>query len=591
MCREGMAVPLFFLTALALGAALLEGAGMGFLIPVFESLQHSINGQPSESSVSAVYMRVFRWLGLPFTLPAVLTLGVAIFFGYSFLGYLRVLVAAQSQNKLVVNLRSEAFSNLLDFDLDYFHRTRVGELVSTLSTEASRAGYAFRALVDMVATLCLLVAYAVVELVISWKLAVVAFPVLGAMVVLLRPRDSYQLGVEESKENDNLQSTAVESLGAMREILSLGIGGLVGERFCRSARALGRLSVTYWESSARFTLLYQSLLFAVIGGLVYFTARSGEVPLASLLVFLVVLQRMGPRAGMLAEQRHTWLGSANAMEKVEALLKNTERSKASVISGKVPFHRLERSIEVEGLRFRHAGRTSDTLTGVSFAIPRGKTVAIVGASGAGKSTLIDLLVRFYDPTGGAIRVDGRDLRDLDLASWRRAIGLMSQDTFLFHDTIENNIRCGDVNAAAAAVEEAARRAHAHEFIGELPEGYATVIGDRGVKLSGGQRQRIALARAMLRQPQVLILDEATSNLDSESERHIQEALRTLGETCTIIIVAHRLSTIEHADEILVLEKGTVVEHGTRDSLLARGGRFAMLYQLRTKELTAPAGRS
>jgi len=294
------------------------------------------------------------------------------------------------------------------------------------------------------------------------------------------------------------------------------------------------------------------------------------------------LQRLAPRVSHFLEQRHWWLGSANAMEKVEALLKEKATLTETMSSGHILFSRLKRGIEFKDVHFRHASQERETLAGVSLFIPCGETVAIVGTSGAGKSTLLDLLVRFYDPTAGSIRVDDCDLRDLDLVSWRRSIGLVSQDTFLFHDTVENNIRYGELRATTEDVINAALQAHAHRFISDLPGGYSTVVGDRGNMLSGGQRQRIALARAILRRPQLLILDEATNELDSESEEYIQQSIQKIRKTCTVVLVAHRLSTVEQAGRIYVIEHGMIVESGTHAELFKRGGRYEQFYQAQFK---------
>ncbi|MDH3424906.1 MAG: ATP-binding cassette domain-containing protein, partial [Gemmatimonadota bacterium] len=224
---------------------------------------------------------------------------------------------------------------------------------------------------------------------------------------------------------------------------------------------------------------------------------------------------------------------------------------------------------------------------VSFTVPKGTVVALVGPSGAGKSTIVDLLSRFFEVSSGAIRIDGHDVRDVRVHDLRSLMGIVSQETVLFHDTVRANVAYARADASDEQVEAAARAAHAHEFIEAMPNGYETVVGERGVELSGGQRQRIAIARALLRDPPILIFDEATSSLDTESERLIQDAIERLLEGRTVFVVAHRLSTVQRADQILVVDGGRVVERGDHITLLAKSGRYKRLYELQFEDAPAP----
>jgi len=251
--------------------------------------------------------------------------------------------------------------------------------------------------------------------------------------------------------------------------------------------------------------------------------------------------------------------------------------------------RLRHSIQFEHVMFRYdsTARSSDgvVLESVDLEIPAGSLTAVVGASGAGKTTLINLIPRFYDPAFGAVKIDGVDIRECTFQSLREQIGLVTQETFLFNDTVANNIGYGKIGASLQEIAEAAQRAHAHDFILQMPQQYETVIGESGMKLSGGQRQRLALARAILKNPPILLLDEATSALDTESERAVQAALDDLmwggrhKKSHTMLVIAHRLSTVQHADRIIVLDKGRIAEEGTHDQLLTRGQVYRRLYEM------------
>lgn len=482
--RWRMGQQMALLIALSVLGALAEGVGVGVLIPMLESLQNAsgLGAAPATSGFSSVLANVFERLGIPFTIPAILAVGMSLFIVQAVLTYVRALLTALSQDRLMAAIRARAFGNLVNANLAYFHKSRLGELTDALTTEALRAGAAFGQMIQMIATLILLAAYLAVEITISWQLALAAFPLLGLLAIALRPRRSYDLGAEMTQENESLQSIALESLGGIREIKALGLEALSLANFRRSAERLVAIDVRLQNYGYRFTMIYQSAVMVAFAVIVISANQVFQLSMAALLAFLLVLQRFAPRVGLFTEYRHWWLGASHSMDRIEQLIRETDQVSAALVDGALSFQSLERAITFQDVHFQYAAQTEAALNGVSFTIPRGQMTAVVGGSGAGKSTLLDLIARFYDPTCGQIQVDGRDLRELQIATWRQAIGMVSQDTFLFNDTIKNNVRYGNLTATHEEIEQAARQAYAHEFITQMPQGYQTTVGERGVKL-------------------------------------------------------------------------------------------------------------
>lgn len=475
-------------------------------------------------------------------------------------------------------IRSRIFEQLLAVGYRFLERSQSGRLLNVVSNESWNTSEALSVLVKMIITTCTLAVYITLLLLISWKLTLVvaASMLLISLIVKLFTRRVERLGKIETRTNASLAIRMLEGVEGMKVIRAFGRESYEQGRFDQISDRVSKVLMKIKIIAGAVQPVYEILGVALLVSILFVTLQNPE-NLPAFLVFIFVLYRLQPKVMALDGARVELNSLAAAVEEVRSLLDHT--NKPYILSGKIPFQRLRQGINLDRVTFRYNPSEEPALQDVSIRIPANKTTALVGPSGAGKSTLISLLLRLYDVTEGEIYIDDHPLRALDLASWRNRIALVTQDVYIFNSTVRSNIAYGRLDATEDEILASAKQADAHEFISQLPQGYDTRVGDRGVRLSGGQRQRISLARAIVRNPEILVLDEATNAVDSISEHLIQDALDTLRENRTLIVIAHRLSTIEQADHIIVLEEGRVREQGDTPHLLKLDGLFARLYNL------------
>jgi subfamily B ATP-binding cassette protein MsbA len=474
-------------------------------------------------------------------------------------------------------LRSEIYAELLAVGYEYLERSESGRILNTLASETWRTSSALAALIGFFIAVCTAATYVALMVLISWPMTLIVLlgmTLISVLVQLLTHRVQ-TLGDKAKEANAMLSQRMMEGLGGMKVIRAFTREPYEQERFDHASERVCKIFWRLGLLSGVVAPLYEILAALLLIGAL-FVSLQGEGNLPAVLVFIFILYRLYPLTQSIDASRVRLGSLAAAVKDVMGML--DRRNKPFLASGDVLFQSLRDGVRFENTTFRYTDDEAPALDRVSFKIPAGKTTAIVGPSGAGKSTLIKLLLRLYDPDSGTISVDGQPLPSLNLVSWRQRIALVSQEVHLFNATVAENIAYGRLEATEAEIVEAARHTDAHGFIERLPNGYATITGDRGVRLSGGQQQRITLARAIVRDPVLLILDEATNALDSLSERAIQHALGTLSHNRTVVVIAHRLSTVEHADHLVVLNQGHMVEEGTPQALLDSDGLFARLYR-------------
>ena len=497
--------------------------------------------------------------------------------------FARAYLSARVEQGVTRDLRNRVYGHLLQLDLAFFGRVRTGQIVSRLTHDVEQLRTLVTAeLIKSLSSLLLFAATLYWMLIVSAQLTVAAFIVVPMTMVIWGPL------VRRLRHGDRaVLNTAGEVNAHVQETVS-------GIRMVKAASAerlernrFRRLTGDYYDTFLR-TVRLRALagplteVFVAIGTavLLWYGARmvvlDGSLTGEEFIGFIFLSTRLYAPVKYLSKLptliQPGLVGAERIFEFLDAPAEIRDRPGAQPFAG-----------VKHGIRYRDVGleyrRGEPVLRDLSFVAPSGHTVAIVGPSGAGKTSIVDLLGRFYEPTAGAIEIDGIDTRDLQLASLRAGLGIVSQDTVLFHDTVRANISYGNEDAPAERVEAAARAALAHDFVTSLPQGYETLVGERGATLSGGQRQRIAIARAVFRDPPILILDEATSALDTESERLVQEAMEGLLAGRTVFVIAHRLSTIQLADLIVVVDRGRIVQQGTHASLMEEGGLYRRLREL------------
>ncbi|AFZ29470.1 Xenobiotic-transporting ATPase [Gloeocapsa sp. PCC 7428] len=563
-------------------AALFEGIGVGFILSFLQNLTNP-NAQPIRTGIEwfdiwflgvnvPASERVYRVCGLILLTTLLRSL-------FTYLGRLYTQIA---QFKLVYFLRKRVFELFQSLSLRYFAKTRSGGLVHSITTEIMQLMQAFNFVSVILTKFTILFVYIISMLLLSWQLTIVTVLLfslvsVGMTALLGRVREA---SFERTRAARQYTSISLEYIHGIRTVQAFAAYNFERKRFDEANSNFLKATTKAVSVSSVIEPLSEGVATAILVGMLLLAFSvlipSGQLQVSSLLTFLFVLLRIMPLRRQIDGARVQLSNCQGSFNNIRELLQTED--KPFFHNGNKKFVGLKRAVEFVGVDF---GYDADeiVLHNINLTIEKGKMTALVGASGAGKSTLADLIPRFYDPTHGQVLIDGVDLREFNVYTIRNKLAVVSQDTYIFNTSVRENIAYALEGVDDAAVVEAAKLANALEFIQELPQGFETQLGDRGVRLSGGQRQRIAIARALLRNPEILILDEATSALDSVSERLIQQSLEKLAVGRTVIAIAHRLSTIVRADKVVVLEQGRIVEQGGYQELLDKRGELWKYHQM------------
>ena len=568
----------YFNIFILLLSAAFEGVGIGMLIPVLQSIEGNANGGIFVDW--ATY--IFEFLSIEYN-----PINLLIFFGILILTRFILLIIGQRISRVLSStitrdLRSASLSNLVDTSITYFYNKKIGDLVATVFNSTQNSGGFVEYLLLAVKGIIFCLAYVVVASLISIELTlfIIGVVLLAYVIVWPRFKKSQRFGETEKSLMDEIISSTQDRFSGIRVIKSFNKEDVIKREFQNKVDSYRKNDIRIMDNKLVAYAFFEPFLFVLLIFGIIFSLTYLDLPLENLIVSLLVFTLIIPQFKLVNTNIMVIRQLFPHFERVEDLI--STKDKSYIKEGKRSIKSINGDIELRDISFSYSKNGQKTLDDINLSFNSRSSVGLVGPSGGGKSTLADIILRNLEPDTGKILVSGIDLSEASLSDWKALTALVDQDPYLFQGSINENIKFFTDRVNVSSIEEASKQAFAHHFISNLENGYDTQIGLRGLSLSGGQRQRISLARALIRNPQLLILDEATSALDSESEMEIQETLETLKEGITLIVIAHKLSTIKNLDKIVFLENGKIKEVGTHEELLGKNGLYKKFVELEFK---------
>ena len=564
-------------------AALLEGVGLGFILPIVEIVQSSGDPAQQAEGILGVFVSTYQFIGIPFTLGYVIagvTLVLTVRWTLTFtVRWLRSALSVDYRREL----QKRSFDNALDARIEYFDQEGSDDILNAIVTQARYAGRAIERIVSVLEQGFLALMYFGVAFVLAPRLTLFALVFLGSFSAVFRYviESGYELGDRVARANERVQQAAQAGTQGIRDIKLFGLKSELFDDFIDAVNESAEVTITQQRNKQAIQNFYNLLTAISVFVLIYVAITFADMSLSTLGVFLFAMFRLGPKASSLNSMFYKLENDLPHLVRTQAFIDELDRNREPAADLE-PVPDEVQTVEFDEVRFSYQGQDDEALSGISFEFAKGEFVGLVGQSGAGKSTIISLLARMYEPGGGEIRVNGRSINEMDVTDWRSKIAVIRQDPFIFNDTLEYNLTIGNRDVSGEDLDKVANIACVDEFFEDLPNGYDTQLGDNGVRLSGGQRQRVALARALLKDADVLVLDEATSDLDSNLEQQVQASIESMERDYAMVGIAHRLSTIKNADRIYTIDQGEIVETGKHEELIDNDGQYAELYEIQSQ---------